>query len=222
MRERPILFSGAMVRAILSGRKTQTRRMVRNPEKYSRIAECGFCCPHGVAGDRLWVRETWCSYATMTREERAKSSAIYDKFIAGGYRNIVHAANDLPKPTGGPEYLYAADFDDETREDLKPWRPSIFMPRAASRFLLEITDVRVQRLQEISEEDALAEGITELPLQVSEPGAWWCADPLGNSELHCRTPRAAFCRLWDSINAERAPWSSNPWVWAITFRRVEQ
>lgn len=212
MKERPILFSAPMVRAILEGRKTQTRRTMKSQPWARPEPEDGlwrlyagdegmapFPCPYGQPGDRLWVRETWTSYATMTRAERAKSSATYEKFLAGAYHNIVQAAADIPTPTGGPEYLYGADFDAETFADLRPWRPSIHMSRRGSRILLEITGVRVERVQEISEKDALAEG---------------CRSQIKHS--------AAFADLWDSINAKRGfGWDANPWVWVIEFKRVK-
>ena len=86
-------------------------------------------------------------------------------------------------------------------------------PRGWTRF-----DVALERC--ISQTQAVAEGIRELPGQESEPGAWWCADPLGNSSMHCRTPRVAFCRLWESINGAGS-WADNPWVWVVEFKRVE-
>lgn len=193
MTERPIIFSAPMIRALLDGRKTQTRRVVKGvplewfgsgftPE-YVALADNSLC-PYGQPGDQLWVRETW------------------------------HPETSDPDARAA----YRADCDYDTSDC--GWRPSIHMPRWASRILLRVTDVRVERLQAISEADAIAEGISELPLQKQEPGAWWCADPLGNSSLHCRTPRAAFCRLWESIYGAGS-WDANPWVWVIKFERVK-
>ena len=164
MKERPIIFSGPSVRAILDGRKTQTRRIVKAPKGMSaEFAGVDFACPYGCPGDRLWVRET---------------HSFYDR--------------ECRKP------YYQADID-----DWEPggWRSPIFMPRWASRITLEITDVRVQRVQEITEAEAKAEGV------------------------HCAvngSNRLAFATLWDSVNAKRGfSWADNLWVWAITFWRVE-
>lgn len=161
MTERPILFSGPMVRAILDGRKTQTRRVAKDRDKP---------CKYGIAGDRLWVRETWQSAAAM---------------------GVCHASDDY--------FVYrATDPDWETCEGWQ-WRPSIFMPRKASRITLEITDVRAERLQDITNKDARAEGLARGTVY----------------------PRMWFEDLWDSINAKRGfGWDVNPFVWVITFKKV--
>lgn len=185
MKERPILFSAPMARAILEGRKTQTRRVVK-PQKRWLIPGTGeMCvtkhdmiptCPYGVIGDRLWVRETWAEF-----------------------------------PSDG-DTIYRADFDDSVRHtdgtplrDWLRWRPSIFLPRRASRITLEIVGVRVERIQDTSEEDARAEGMVREVLH-AETGEH-------------RTARDNFSIIWDSINGAGA-WASNPWVWALTFKRV--
>jgi hypothetical protein len=210
-RERPILFSAPMVRALLEGRKTQTRRLVKMRE-FQRSDTVGYDFAfrdrrllwneythgqlvnskwnrYGAPGDRLWVRETW------------------DYF-------------------GGDEYLYQGDpgavlyradpghHDGAWRD--RGWRPSIHMPRWASRLTLEVTGVRVERVQGISEEDARAEGLFEWrsPSGVAHFGE-------GVADTWETSAAAAFARLWDSINGKRAPWSSNPWVWVVEFRRVE-
>ena len=200
MKEHPVLFSGAMVRAILEGRKTQTRRVVK-PQPECATA-CGgltwpissplrgngikiyldngrnlsttlSLCPYGKPGDRLWVRETWLPF-------------------------------DADHVIGGKEWAYRADCGADS-EALRlemgyRWRPSIHMPRRASRITLEVTDVRVQRVQEISAEDIQSEGI----------------ELVGNYRAHFR-------ELWDSINSARGyGWSTNPWVWAISFKVVSQ
>lgn len=200
MRERPIIFSGAMVRAILEGRKSQTRRVVKpQPADYPamrpeprggrlwifmahsdrpsyQFATGDVSCPYGAAGgSRLWVRETW-------------------------------AANPHAGAAGQPAVFYRADGPVGGYPTDGPWRPSIFMPRWASRLLLEVTDVRVQRVQEISADDCVDEGIDPSSI----PG-------VGSDDAL----RSAFTDLWDSINGKRAPWASNPWVWCVTFRRVE-
>lgn len=200
MRERPILFSGPMVRAILAGTKTQTRRTLRaQPDDklchgvhYDRTTGGAMwgACPYGVPGDRLWVREAWrvsCHIDDQPPRECFKycspSRALQMQYVADGH---------------------------EPMSCCSEWgkvRPSIFMPRRASRITLEITDVRVQRLQEISEEDAKAEGVEPYRLPV-------------HSARESMRHADGFSVLWDSINAKRAPWASNPWVWDITFARV--
>ena len=175
MKERPILFSGPMVRAILDGSKTQTRRVAKEFDEMPNLdgilqrfpRQNG--CPHGAPGDRLWVRETWA-------HERDGTGCPDDT-------GVLYRATD-------------PGWDDEGT-GLR-WRPSIFMPRIASRILLEITDVRVQRLQEISDEDARAEGY---------------------DRSHA-FPREWFALLWERINGTGS-WHANPWAWAITFQRLE-
>jgi hypothetical protein len=181
MKERPILFSGPMVRAILDGSKTQTRRVAKEFDEMPNLDgilqrfphQNG--CRHGSPGDRLWVRETF-----AMNEAKAGPPVVY-RADHGEAQSVF-----VERP-------HSAEWDVVVTR----WRPSIFMPRAASRILLEITDVRVQRLQEISEEDARAEGC--------EPFAY---------------PRDRFQGLWDTIHGSGA-WHANPWVWAITFRRIQ-
>jgi hypothetical protein len=229
MKERPILFSGAMVRAILDGRKTQTRRLMtpqpigngfkfihndllchvdhlppsatlwkrgtkRDPYWSSDVEDDWTeMSPFGVPGDRLWVRETfYCDDVfagdySHGDEEQWRRETYYR---ADGELHDQMAEMTEDDPSAGRSY----------------WRPSIHMPRWASRLTLEITDVRVERLQDISEADALAEGVD--PLE-------WSGGPANESA------RAAFRELWESLNAHRAPWSSSPWVWVLSFRRVE-
>lgn len=209
MKSTPILFSGPMVRAILEGRKTQTRRVCKLPEgshdvcwwngydgtrDHPGYANPGvravvpsglriISCPYGFVGDRLWVRETW-------------------------------------GPCDGG-IMYRASEPGPAKPDDGRWHPSILMPRWASRLTLEIVSVRVERLQAISEEDARAEGIE-------------CETGLAYLDRVCRNgglpssiradppPVSDYRRLWDKIEGKRAPWSSNPWVWRIEFRKVEQ
>jgi hypothetical protein len=198
VKERPIIFSAESVRAILTGRKTQTRRLVRVPSGVENIR--GFVDrvkwggyddggPHGIImsphtiGDRLWVRETWgpCAGGVVYRVDDIGGSVVC--------------------PDGGN------------------WRTPIYMPRWASRIDLEITDVRVQRLQDISEEDAMAEGVKASDAAIVFQGD---AGEIGCHIVKdmCNTARGAFACAWDAINGKRAPWSSNPWVWALTFKRV--
>lgn len=189
VRERQILFSGPMVRAILDGAKTQTRRIAkieyrpRSPwpfvvrtgptssmhfptiDEFNRAAPAW--CPYGEPGDRLWVRETW------------------------------------KRATIGGAFLYRADYPGA--EGSLPWRPSIFMPREACRLVLEVTGVRVERIQDISHADAIAEGVVH-------------AMGLGPASA---IPAADFKKRWNELNAKRGfGWDANPWVWVIEFRRV--
>jgi hypothetical protein len=193
VRERPILFSGPMVRAILEGRKHQTRRIVRvrKPTDHLVLASpyATSLCPYGQPGDRLWVRETWGP-------------------CAGGV-------------------VYRASEDGAACPDGGKWKPSIFMPRWASRITLEVTDVRVERLQDISEEDIAAEGIplkrSQLTGGLGVPGDW-LADERGLDDSFrgdLINAKSAWQLLWDSINADRASWASNPWVWVVEFKRTE-
>ena len=210
MKERPILFSGPMVRAILEGRKTQTRRVVKPQPVFDGYWwSCGdYVCnreqefragmPHfvkhsyGTVGDRLWVRENgW------ERPERTEK--------------MMHEGADTWLP-----YYYDADGLDSTdHEQFKSWgfkrRPSIHMPRWASRITLEITGIRVERLQEISEKDARSEGVDTMR-------DMRFAAALGN--LHSGACRLNFIDLWQSINGPES-WSANPWVWVIEFKRVQ-
>ena len=195
MKERPIIFSGAMVRALLAGTKTQTRRVVKplpitlNRDTNSlevddeNIANGRFAkqvpCPYGQPGDRLWVREArW-----WFKDEPDHETGYYP-----------------PKLTV-EDVEYRADGDDVR----KVWRPSIFMPRWASRITLEVTSVRVERLQDISPNDCIAEG------------AW----PVAHRELgRGHEAVAAYQALWESINGPGS-WDANPWVWVVEFRSVE-
>lgn len=183
-RERPILFKGEMVRAILDGRKTQTRRVVKPQPKYGAFnCDCDWDvywyendkeihvrCPYGQPVDRLWVRETWTN--------------------ADGEKDIRYRAE---------ERAICCDA-------LYRWRPSIHMPRWASRITLEITSVRVERLQDISEEDAKAEGVSAM-LVPPDGGSWPYAQ--------------GFEYLWNSLAKPGSTWANNPWVWVIEFKRVE-
>lgn len=195
VRERGILFSSAMVLAMLEDRKTSTRRLIRDewwrcldPDDADDRAAAVLQCPFGVAGDRLWVRETFSldkDLDLVAPGDVLDGSAVWyaaDGLLRAGRRKCVSP-------------------DDRGRK-----RPGIHMPRWASRITLEITDVRVQRLQDISEDDARAEGVTP------------DADCLTN---RCARPHVdRFFDLWDEINGKRAGWRLNPWAWALTFRRL--
>lgn len=167
MKMRPILFSGEMVRAILEGRKTQTRRVVKPQPAY--VIDSVWVCPYGRPGDGLWVRETW-----------------------------------APNSQAGV-FSYAADWAAGVKH-VSRWRPSIHMPRAASRISLEVVGVRVERLREISEADALAEGCADSEMVDGVP--MWCSAV------------EKYMDLWEKINGEGS-WAVNPWVWVVEFRRVE-
>ena len=201
MKERPILFSGEMVRAILEGRKTQTRRVVKpqptivhaiykdasiSTNLIFRSGDQRIHCPFGQPGDRLWVRETWglVTHHDLTDWCGGSIKGVPEAELREQFF-IEHAANwKVPN-----EFAY--------------WRPSIHMPRWASRLTLEITAVRVERLQDIGEEDAKAEGVT-----------------ITEYYSMSRNPhRSAFIDLWNTCYGPES-WNANPWVWVIEFRRV--
>lgn len=234
MRERPILFFGSMVRAILEGRKTQTRRVVKPQPNASRVARIalmppradGTCeelwwdgigsvagkvppCPYGVPGDRLWVRETF----ALESNFNVDSNDAYPPPFSDG-RPVRHVPDDGEWGEYWQQAHYRAtdpepELDYEGSEDPGcKWKPSIHMPRWASRLLLEVKAVRVERLQEISEADAHAEGVHVHPIMRAD-------EPIS-------THREQFGFLWDSINAKRGhSWESNPWVWVVEFERVQ-
>lgn len=207
MAERPILFSGAMVRAILEGRKSQTRRVVKligaevieeaitGPWPFSPQHDDWIACPYGRPGDRLWVRET---------------HAFLDKRDPSGKR-VAYAAGPFlwgnSDPKTGVTWPPPENSCDAVR--VPRWRPSIHMPRWASRITLEATGVRVERLNDITEEDAKAEGV-EAVNGHPERGAFFGVGP-------CH--REGFAQVWADLNGAGS-WKANPWVWAITFKRV--
>lgn len=223
MKERPIIFSGPMVRAILDSRKTQTRRPIK-PNRYGLVrvpatpgsiklhdrglawnpyagspdtpwieGKDGVACPYGKVGDTLWVRETFTN-----------------RKVDGDYPEVVYRADNAARPcnatgnniaSGSDVFYLASDWEPER------WRPSIYMPRWASRITLEVTRVRVERVQAISCADAIAEGIRPTANSLTIDG-------------DTPDPRHEFADLWDSINAKRGyTWSSNPWVWVVDFVR---
>lgn len=189
MKESPILFNGDMVRAILAGQKTQTRRTVVPPTRTR--GNHGSICPYGQPGDRLWVRERWAADMSF---------------------------DDLPPrmlaPRGMPIYYHAT----AQCMDYK-WRQSIHMPRWASRITLEITDVREERVQNITSDGAIAEGAYEVRKVGDDIAhATWTMDGL---DWRYDTPREAFAATWDSLYAARGlSWDVNPWVWVVTFKRA--
>lgn len=200
VKEHPILFKGEMVQAILDGRKTQTRRVIkladgRLPDESDIPAHYGneiltyimdfsktypfwkqLDCPYGKPGDRLWVRETW-------------------GYSCGVYGN--------PPECNASCIMYKADDNNATNPDDGRWRPSIHLPRWASRIDLEITDVRVEQVQDITPRDAFAEGVRDNYLHQAPD---WM-------------DRQAFQELWDKINKPRGyGWDVNPWVWVVEFK----
>jgi len=199
MKEKPILFNSEMVRAIMDGRKTQTRRVIKPQPVYIesssrwRWAKTGAVtasrewyeymssldhCPYGKPGDLLWVRETWALDAGF--------DGVKPSDISSYWGGIYYRANG-DKPAG-------------------KWRPSIFMPRWASRLTLRVKSVKAERLQGISDGDCLAEGIS--PRDVAA---------LGHVDA-----RPLLRQLWDNINAKRGyGWDANPWVWVIEFEAVD-
>lgn len=206
MKERPILFSGPMVRAILSGQKTVTRRIVKpqfasaptdvvdgvpswdSPTNYAGEVQMntqrGKPCPYGKPGDRLWVREAW---------------AQINVAQAPGESWVVYRECDNRTDYGGP------------------WKPSIHMRRRDSRILLEITDVRVERLQDIREDQVLDEGIGDHRFDCDRP-----VEPDGYPACSCGSIGYidAFADLWNTING-RGAWDANPWVWVVEFKRIQ-
>ena len=210
MKEHPILFSGPMVQAILEGRKTQTRRVVK-PQPIRKYAWYG-CqdgmqfwtddpqqgekgnpdsrkVPYGTQGDRLWVKETWATDSL--------------------YNNLRPSL--LPKRLPAGYLFYRADNNGDYK-----WRPSIFMPRWISRIDLDILNVRVERLQEISKADARAEGM-ECSFHWSREEGEYKFD-IGSYDAYT----ANYRRLWDKLNGKTFPWDSNPWVWVYEFPKYSK
>jgi len=211
MKERPILFSAPMVNAILGGIKTQTRRAVKlNHAGRAQLGGRNWhlgdsdaikACPYGQTGERLWVRETW--------GDRTKGSDIM-----GG----THWENPLYRANADAYGLLGHDgFGPIYEEDIL-WRSSIHMPRSASRISLEITGVRVERLQDISEGDAIAEGVEELDGHFNE--AEYCAIA---KKIGCciGDSKPVYAQLWESLNG-KGSWDLNPFVWVIEFKRIEK
>ncbi|EJB6975342.1 hypothetical protein RJ219_004330 [Enterobacter hormaechei] len=220
MIERGMIFNGEMVRAILDGRKTQTRRIIKDctvgRDPISKFIQIGKkfigcypedvpelireCCPYGVPGDRIWVRETFqgplFDFEQMEAYQEDSSKFKKPEFC-------VYKADGKP----APEFF---DADDNLHCG---WRPSIHMPRWASRITLEITGVRVEQLKSISEEEARSEGVARL-----REGFWKHYQP--GWTQHQLSARGSFATLWDSIYGS-GEWDRNPWVWVVEFNRIE-
>ena len=213
MKERPILFSGPMVRAILDGRKTQTRRVVKL-NAAGRVKEPGsprnwhlddpdavLACPYGQPGERLWVRETFKAVASGEVKNGYGEVRYGFAYQADGatrwqeHPTIIHDLTGQP-PTGPMQF------------NPVPWKPSIHMPRKASRITLEISGVRVERLNDICELHAQKEGAPLLSCGYD-----------AKADLSFASHVKGFSNLWESINGHGS-WEKNPWVWVIEFRRL--
>ncbi len=236
--EHPILFTGEMVRAVLGGSKTQTRRVVKLDDfgvsdtlgydwryrdkrmLWNEVTHCHLMarCPYGQPGERLWVRETWASFT----DDQSGACVVYK--ADNEARAMLCDCSGEGDPCGIGNRVEIAKMLEFA--PIQKWKPSIHMPRWASRITLRVTDVRLERLQDIGEEDARAEGVDD----------WWKAHRDNASvgkevRMRCAYQRmswsiAAFSVLWDSINAKRDDgrytWDMNPWVWVIEFKRVEE
>jgi hypothetical protein len=226
MKERPILFSAPMVRAILDARKTQTRRLVKKPSVIGIVENGGQpgyqLCPYGAPGDRLWVRETWQLFDPHPDADGDLFVVGADRMARGRRAPYVGVVNDRPIEWTA---CYRADGElaHPTHGEAR-WKPGIHMPRWASRITLEITDVRVERLHDISRDDAIAEGARRFddipdPHPYGQGSRWSCEDP-PNTEHCLGSPQMAFANLWSRINGAES-WDANPWVWVVSFKRAE-
>ena len=237
MKTHPIIFSALMVRALLEGSKTQTRRILKpqpTPDATGRWTyvvsstdkqqeDCMQYCvidnagssftdrgrervvfskrsPYGQPGDQLWVRETWQGPLLIEGDDFEAYRESPDDFKKPDY--CEYAADGGPKP----------EFMTDDDELVCRWRPSIFMPRWASRITLKILSVRVKRLQDINEADAIAEGVDFDP---GEGGIYW----VPGSGFSSDTAKGSYRLLWESINGSES-WDLNPWVWVIEFKKV--
>ncbi len=238
MKERPILMSGPMVRAILEGRKAQTRRVVKRQESFDprvdltgavpemrsrypflRLADGGefggpIRCPYGQPGDRLWVRETWANYQTVNHVALPDGRAFSEvsdgqaAYRADGHDTIQDLKDHIRLMSG-------LDLEAvEVRGDR--WIPSIHMPRWACRLVLEITAVRVERLQGISAADVTAEGCDTVG-ESMWGSRWWVDAP----QRAIDDAVGVFRNLWTSTYGQES-WDANPWVWVIEFRKAAQ
>lgn len=221
MKEGPILMSAPMVIGTLSDWKTQTRRTrglelfsENDPDNWEWVRIKGNIayfayknspmereakCPYGKVGDRLWVRETWRGVVKISPHDAPTEYAV---------------ARYVPDQEHCRRVEYAATH----QRDGEPWRPSIHMPRWASRITLEITGVRVERLQDISEADAMAEGV----IRVKPNLPYWMnyqTSTAHENNFTCLSALDSFKTLWESINGPES-WNLNPWVWCVSFKRI--
>jgi hypothetical protein len=231
MKERQILFSAPMVCANLEGWKTQTRRIVNTLRGFGHITEfnksdtSGYewqfrdkrclwndisnerlfeCCPYGQPGDQLWVRET-------CRAEELLSGLDGVRYLADNrFRPIENSR------AASEQWMVLNSY----RKKRGATVPPIHMPRWASRIDLEITVIRVERLQDISEQDAMAEGIENVGGKFScSPWRNYRISKPGEMNMHCASPQRSYMTLWESINSAGS-WNINPWVWVIEFKKI--
>ncbi len=229
MKERPILFNGSMVRATLDGRKTQTRRIIKpQPHASNGLVNAAYCgrpnswlptgsfshenqsreyqCHQGIVGDQLWVKETWQGFR--------QTSIEYDEW------------EEMESPKDRHVQFYEPVYRADNKNFPEKWQPSIFMPREYSRIQLEITGVRPERLQDISEADAVREGalVCSTGLPPGTPPVYGFDTDAGDFDenLAAYNARDAFAGLWRSLNTKRgSTWEENPWVWVIDFERIK-
>lgn len=235
MKDRPILFSAPMVRALLDGRKTQTRRVLKpqpervgnstilqyrgglyQPERLPLNSNLFDLCPYGKPGDRLWVRETFRLTDAFDPDSPAQ---VAESCIDAGYKTpwapIQYEVDGAKRDwhhVGTPPH-------DGTSPKAGKTRVSIHMPRWASRILLEIVSVRMEQLHDLSETDAIAEGIEQMPCEVPNTRLWRNYRPENGWTPRVCIPQNSFRSLWESINGVES-WADNLWVWVVEFKRV--
>lgn len=230
MKERPILFSGPMVRAILQNKKTQARRIVKpkppdeahpfsiicssdekdqgkwkftkNKDHLSGTVLGPIACPYGKPGDRLWVKE---SFAIVPRAVLCWSTGVHHSLHPDNNRDAAIYREGWERS--------ASDFG---------WRSSTHMPRWASRITLEITRIRVEKLQAINKADAIAEGIERVGGESScHPWRNYLLKHHAHPTGHCSSPLQSYMTLWEKINGVGS-WDANPWVWVVEFQRIKE
>jgi hypothetical protein len=241
-REKPIIMSAPMVRAILAGTKTQTRRVLsratsETSSPWDRLDFYGrnrdmHAFPDGQVTQYLHVPLAPHANDPQDDPDHWAMARVFPRIRAGDVLWVRETFTTVPRSMSVSDVLYAADSSNETlQEEARArrrypklaagyretrWRPSIHMPRTAARILLRVRGVRVERLNEISYEDALAEGVADYTRLRDAPGA---TETLEQCARRLRWPQRSFAKLWESINAARAPWTSNPWVWCVEFER---
>ena len=255
---KPILMNGAMVRAILDGRKLQTRRVIKPQPRCTGTSNLDrieyseyfqgwmptspsgkigifepwkYNCPFGVSGNRLWVRETWRIMGLLYEEEPCiqykaglaeQSCYVPDDWLDMRWedwyeRQSAKLVEDCEKAGLKPNNDYDELYRWERDTCPTRWQPSIHMPKFAARIWLEVVSVRAERLQEISEQDIIAEGIQP---DMVDSGA---LDPNGGWGIDVADYHHPFMALWDNLNAKRGhPWSANDWVWVVSFNQLSR
>ncbi len=255
-KERPIIFSAPMIRAILEGRKTVTRRVVKPQPEFRDVqglfASWAFkggllypnakndvlaLCPYGQPGDQLWLREAWrpaawrdegrvaVDYRASPEQNRTPWLDVPEGTWAEMWPRLTDEALAALDAGRGSIRSEGDGFRWDRGDSPCRWRPSIHMPRWASRITLEVTSVRVERLQDISEDDAIAEGLHRIEIDSgyrdsysATPSTW--AQVVEQEVAAYNDPTRAYRDLWESINGAGS-WDANPWVWVINFKRVE-